>query len=366
VPRSGLWFISASESPLTELPEYPWLEPSRKKLLSGGDTHHCLLLSGGAGIGKAVLALELAQRLLCEDLEGEDPCKRCPSCHLVSHSLHPQLHVLIPESLIEESHPILQVHAQRYLDSGRSTQKRKPSGQINVDSTRLLSETLLTTVAAKGRKVVLIIGADAMNRNAANAMLKVLEEPTARTRFILVSSYPYRLPATIHSRCIRLDSPTPSEQETARWLQSRHDVDPDDLAILFRSGLGPLELSQIIEGQRTDTIGDLIRCCTDSGDKVVDPLALAALCTKIGTGRALLILQSIALVAIRERVRADSSPSPVVRGLFGSPKLALEAFKRLGVARERFNTPVDEQLCLEDICAWLCSAGGRQRLSPRL
>ena len=115
---------------MTELPEYPWLEPSRKKLLSGGDTHHCLLLSGAAGIGKAVLALELAQRLLCEELEGENPCKRCPSCHLVSHSLHPQFHVLIPESLIEESHPILQVHAQRYLDSVSYTHLTLPTSDL--------------------------------------------------------------------------------------------------------------------------------------------------------------------------------------------------------------------------------------------
>ena len=355
MPRSKPWSDDASESPLTDLPQYPWLNPSRKKLLSVNDTHHCLLLSGPAGLGKSILALELAERLLCEDLEGEASCGLCSSCHLVSSSVHPQLHVLIPESLIEESHPIARVHAQRYLDSGRSTQKRKLSEQISVDSARLLSETLLTTVAANARKVVLIIGADAMNRNAANAMLKVLEEPTDRTKFILVSSYPYRLPATIHSRCIRLDSPAPSQEETARWLQSQHDINLENLAVLFRSGLGPLELSQIIGNERTDAIGQLIRCCKPLNGKLVDPLTLATLCTQIGIGRALAILQSAALVVMRESVRAGSSSNIGAGGLFSRPKLALEAFWRLGVARERFNGPVDEQLGLEDICAWLCS-----------
>jgi DNA polymerase-3 subunit delta' len=355
VPRSEPWSGDASESPLTDLPQYPWLNSSKKKLLSVNYTHHCLLISGAAGLGKSILALELAERLLCENLEGEDSCGRCSSCHLVSNSVHPQLHVLIPESLIEKSHPIARVHAQRYLDPGRSTQKRKLSEQISVDSARLLAETLLTTVATNSRKVVLIIGADAMNRNAANAMLKVLEEPTDRTQFILVSSYPYRLPATIHSRCIRLDSPAPSKEETARWLQSQHDINSEDLAVLFRSGLGPLELSQLIGNERTDTIGELIRCCKTLNGKVVDPITLATLCTQIGIGRALLILQSAALVAIREAVRADSSSNAGSGGLFGCPKRALEAFQRLGVARERFNGPVDEQLGLEDICAWLCS-----------
>ena len=340
---------------MTDLPKYPWLESTRKTLLGGSDTHHCLLLSGGPGIGKAALALELGQRLLCEDPRGEGPCHCCPSCHLVSSSLHPQLHVLIPQSLAEHSHPILQVHAQRYLDSGQSAQKRKPSEQISVDSARMLSESLLTTVAANGRKVVLIVGADTMNRNAANAMLKVLEEPTQSTQFILVSSYPYRLPATIHSRCIRLDSATPSQEETAGWIQSRHDIGPEDLGMFLRSGLGPLDLDQIIGDHGTESINELIRYCTASDAEVADPLSLAALCAKIGAGRALSILQSVALGAIRESVEGDSRARPGTSSVFGNRKLAIEAFRRLGLARERLNGPVDVQLGLEDICAWLCT-----------
>lgn len=335
--------------------EYPWLKSTRETLLGGIDTHHCLLLSGGPGIGKAALALELAQRLLCEEARGEEPCQCCPSCHLVFSSLHPELHVLIPQSLAEHSHPILQVHAQRYLDSGQSAQKRKPSEQISVDSTRMLSESLLTTVTANGRKVVLIVAADTMNRNAANAMLKVLEEPTQSTQFILVSSYPYRLPATIHSRCIRLDSATPSQMETADWIQSRHDIGSEDLGVLLRSGLGPLDLDQIIRDHGTECISELIRYCMASDPGGADPLSLAALCAKIGAGRALSILQSVALGVIRDSVQGDSRARTETSGVFGSRKLAIEAFQRLGLARERFDGPVDVQLGLEDICAWLCT-----------
>ena len=343
------------ELPLTDLLEYPWLEATWQTLLRSDDTHHCLLLSGRAGIGKTALAVELAQHLLCEDPSGQSSCQCCPSCHLVSSSLHPDLHVLIPQALVEHSHPILQVHAQRYLESHQSTQKRKPSRQISVDSTRMLSESLLTTVVTSGRKVALIIGADGMNHNAANAMLKVLEEPTPGTRFILVSSYPYRLPATIHSRCIRLDSPTPSQESAARWIESRHDIDPDELGLLLRSGLGPLELDQIIGDKSAASICQLIRYFTASDTKAADSLSLAALCAKIGAGRALSILQSVALAVIRESVEGHSRSKSVSDGVFGNRKLAIAAFRQLGLARERFNGPVDEQLSLEDICSRLCA-----------
>ena len=72
--------------------EYPWLKSTRETLLGGIDTHHCLLLSGGPGIGKAALALELAQRLLCEEARGEAGEGRQPPAdgRLRRQTLRPQ------------------------------------------------------------------------------------------------------------------------------------------------------------------------------------------------------------------------------------------------------------------------------------
>ncbi|MDP6552283.1 MAG: hypothetical protein QGH58_00840 [Arenicellales bacterium] len=339
---------------MTSAGDYPWLQSTRQKLVGDRrELHHCLFLAGGPAIGKAMLALEFAAQLLCEDSGTEGPCKKCRACHLLCSSLHPDFHVLMPEFLTESSDPILESHAQRYLEPARTGQKRKPSEQISIDSARALSEALLTTVRPGGRKVVLIVGADTMNRNTANAMLKVLEEPTEGTRFILVSSYPYRLPATIHSRCIRLDCRAPSQDETIRWLQSRHGASPNDLIGLAKSGLGPMDLDEIIREDRAAMVQDLIRCCENPSGKAASPLFLSSLCAQIGTRQALSILQSTALDAVRQSLQGPPEGAQQPRSLFADQNLAFEAFYRLGAARERVNGQVDEQLCLEDICAWL-------------
>jgi len=340
--------------PLTSANDYPWLQSTRRKLVGDRrDFHHCLLLAGVPAIGKAMLAIEFAALLLCEDSGTEGPCRECRGCHLVSNSLHPDLHVLIPEFLAESSGPILESHAQRYLEPAKTGQKRKPREQISIDSARALTEALLTTAQPDGHKVVLIVGADTMNRNTANAMLKVLEEPTEGTIFILVSSYPYRVPATIHSRCIRLECLAPSRDETIRWLKSRHGGSEDDLMALTKSGLGPIDLDEIIGEERTAMVHDLIRCCETPSDKVASPLFLSSLCAQIGTQQALSILQARALGAVRESLQEPPEGAQQAAGLFANRNLALEAFDRLGAARERLNGQVDEQLCLEDICTWL-------------
>jgi len=300
-----------------------------------------------------MLAVEFAALSLCENSGGEGPCKECRGCHLVSNSLHPDLHVLMPEFLAESSGPILESHAQRYLEPTRTGQKRKPREQISVDSARALTEALLTTAQPNGRKVVLIVGADTMNRNTANAMLKVLEEPTKGTSFILVSSYPYRLPATIHSRCIRLECLAPSRDQTISWLKARHGASEDDLLVLAKSGLGPMDLDEVIGEDRAAMVHDLIRCCEAPSDKVANPLFLSSLCAQIGAQQALSILQTRALGAIRESLQEPPEGLQQARSLFVNRKLAVEAFDRLGAARERLNGQVDEQLCLEDICTWL-------------
>ena len=339
---------------MTSADDYPWLQSTRQKLMGDRrEFHHCLLLAGGPAIGKAMLALEFAALLLCKHSGTEGPCKECKDCHLVSNSLHPDLHVLMPEVLAETSGPILESHAQRYLEPARTGQKRKPSEQISIDSARGLTEALLTTAQPDGRKIVLVVGADTMNRNTANAMLKALEEPTEATSFILVSSYPYRLPATIHSRCIRLECLAPSQDESIRWLKSRHSESQDDLMALAKSGLGPMDLDEIIGEDRGAMVRDLIRCCEAPSDKAADPLFLSSLCAQIGTQQALSILQSKALGAVRQSLHEPPVGAQQPGGLFANRDLALEAFYRVGVARQRLNGQVDEQLCLEDICAWL-------------
>jgi len=339
---------------LIESADLPWLAAGWAKLLEGGHKHHCLLITGPPAIGKDLLALDLASRLLCENPAEGGACGSCRACHLVSGSMHPDLHILMPETYAEHDDSTLFNHAQRYLDSSQSNQKRKPTTQISVDSARLLSETLLGTSRAGGRKVALVLAADTLNRNAANAMLKVLEEPVGSTHFVLVTSYPYRLPSPIHSRCVRVECQGPSSKDTSAWLSARHPVEKKQLSALLLSGLGPIELDETLQNEDLKPINDLIAYCMGDDDQIPHGLGLAARCANIGLERALTILQSMALATVRESARGQTPTAG--RGLFQDVQFSLRAFHKLGLAKERVGSAVDEQLALEDICAWMCGA----------
>lgn len=340
------------ESPLTESADLPWLTTGRTKLLQGGHKHHCLLITGPPAIGKYLLALDLVNRLLCENPAEGGACGSCWACHLVSGSIHPDLHILMPETYDESDDSTLLNHAHRYLDTGQSSQKRKPSSQISVDNARLLSDALLGTSRIGGRKVALVLAADTLNRNAANAMLKVLEEPVGTTHFILVSSYPYRLPSTIHSRCVRVECQGPSSKDISTWLRARHPVQEKQLSALLLSGLGPIELDEVLQNEELKPINALITYCMGDDDEIPHGLGLAARCANIGLERALTILQSMALATVRESAKGQTPAAG--RGLFQDVKFSLRAFHKLGLARERVRSAVDDQLALEDICAWMC------------
>ena len=337
--------------------DLPWLIPTREKLLGSAHRHHGLLVSGPPAIGKDLLGLDLATHMLCQQSREGGPCGSCQSCHLVSNSAHPDLHLLMPEVLAEDCHPALLGHAQRYLDPGQPGQRRKRSNVISVDSARLLSDSLLETSCLGGRKIALVLAADTLNRNAANAMLKVLEEPAGETLFILVTSFPYRLPATIHSRCIRIDCPAPILDDALAWLRGRHEADNEDLSTLLVSGLGPITIDELLSNRGMAAISTLIAYCMEKNQKTPDSLTLARMCGEVGIDRALRILQNLTLQAVRECVREGVTPA--ARGLFRDRGFSIRAFQRLGSARESVGSAVDEQLALEDICAWVCEEHAR-------
>ncbi len=159
-----------------------------------GRMPHAWLIAGPSGIGKATLAWHMARELLAED-EPRLACPHDPGSPLfrqVAHLGHPDLHLLEP---------------------GAARGRERRSGEITVEEARLLQERLSSTALSGGYRVVLAEQADRLNRNAANALLKLLEEPPAGTVFLFVSHIPAGLPATIRSRCslLRLQPLGPQE-----------------------------------------------------------------------------------------------------------------------------------------------------------
>jgi DNA polymerase III subunit delta' len=193
-------------------------EHSLARAFADGRMHHAWLLAGRAGIGKATLAYRLVRHLLAKPGE-RDPDRRSLDVPLESSAVR-QVAVL--------SHPGLLLLRRPY-----DTKAKRLATSIPVDEVRRLKPFLGLTAGDGVWRAVIVDSADDLNPNAANALLKSLEEPPERALFLLISSEPSRLLPTIRSRCRRLDlQPLASEpfRQAVQAALAASDVDtpPND------------------------------------------------------------------------------------------------------------------------------------------
>ena len=194
---------------------HPWNEPILQSLAArAGKLPHALLIHGVQGIGKLALAERVAQFLLCEADSGAKPCGRCDGCRWFLAGSHPDFRRLEPESLAKEVEP---------EDGEEAPAKKtaKPSIEIKIEQVRGLAD-FLNLRSHRGRlRVALVHPAEDMNLNAANALLKGLEEPPAGAMFLLVSHRPASLLPTIRSRCVAVPVPVPPRKAALEWLSGQ-------------------------------------------------------------------------------------------------------------------------------------------------
>ncbi len=188
-----------------------------------GRLHHAWLITGPRGVGKATLAWRIARFLLATPDPDPDDMFGAP----------------VPDTLaISPDHPIarrIAAGAEPGLKAVRRTENEKTKrlrDQIIVDDIRALGSFFQLSATDGGRRVVIIDAADDMNVNAANALLKMLEEPPARTTLLLVCHQPSRLLPTIRSRCrtLRL-TPLSSQDMAAAMAQAGVDPGPSGAAL---------------------------------------------------------------------------------------------------------------------------------------
>src|SRR5690606_5904714 len=151
--------------------------------------------------------------------------------------------------------------------------------QIPVALVRELIDELQMTAHQAGRKVTVIVPADAMNRSTANALLKTLEEPSGDAVLALVSANPARLPATIRSRCQRIALAPPERADALAWLKARRVADPERLLAL--AGGAPLAAEALQDsallGARGKLVQGLAELVAGRGDIPAAAAAWAAL-----------------------------------------------------------------------------------------
>ena len=211
---------------------YPWVIPVLDRLpRDAGALPRALLLTGRRGLGKRETALFLAQGLLCETPRNDlRACGTCASCHLYQAGNHPDLRIL---DVGQEDEATAAVTPEDEIGPAKKVSKHIP-----VEKVRALLDFVTITAHRGGAKVICIIPAEAMNPNAANAVLKILEEPPGDTFFLLVSHQPERLLPTIRSRCFHLPFALPDPGPALAWLQGQ-GMERGELA-LAQGGYAPL------------------------------------------------------------------------------------------------------------------------------
>lgn len=207
---------------------------------------HGLLLKEPAGAGAYEFARYLGGSLLCHNPHDDySPCGTCKSCSLYEAGNHTDMQLIQPE------------------EQGR---------QIKVEQIRTLIDGIMLKSQYEGYKIAIIKPADAMNRSAANTLLKTLEEPPPLSILILVTQRPERLPVTIRSRCQQITF-QPDFTELARtWLADKtKDTKLADELLVLAKGAPLAALTMYENGtieKQDSVLDDLAGLCKPGEDPV--------------------------------------------------------------------------------------------------
>lgn len=223
---------------LVRQPPYPWFAKQWQQftdLVSNRRLPHALLLKSVDGMGTLALAEAMAAYLLCRSPMEDLSCGRCRGCELVAAHSHPDLAKLVPE---------------------------EGSQIIKIAQVRELSNFVTSTAQQGGRKVIILAPAEWMNIEAANALLKNLEEPCGDTVFILASYQPARLLPTIRSRTSQIALSLPTRAQSLKWLNDRQVKGAE--AVLDAVGGAPVKALEWLDGNQMEVHDDIAQCASSA------------------------------------------------------------------------------------------------------
>ena len=197
-----------------------------------GRVPHAQLFTGISGIGKLQLALAYAQYLNCPNRTEEDSCGICPTCLQMQHLQHPDLHFVFPivktdagdtcDAFLEPWRElILNQHYFDLEDWHRALGVETKQSMIYEKESGEILRKLSLKAYGNGYKVMVIWQPEKMNADCANKLLKILEEPSDKTVFLLVSEHPEQLLSTIRSRVQAISVPRLETETVAAALRDK-------------------------------------------------------------------------------------------------------------------------------------------------
>ena len=256
----------------------------KKRLLNlvGEDrTPHALMLFGPPGTGKRSLAVAMAQYLSCADRQPEDACGVCPSCVKFSKLVHPDLHFVVPvmktQKVVKDPETDLFIEAWResflanpYLSENQwyeAIGAENKQGMISVKESESIIRKLNFKPYESDYRMMIIWLPEKMHQATGNKLLKLIEEPPAKTLFLMVSENTERILPTILSRSQLLQVPPLEEDLLREGLLNRQGSDPQLLedAVRRANGNYNVALNTLLKDEQElqyfDRFTGLMRLC---------------------------------------------------------------------------------------------------------
>jgi DNA polymerase-3 subunit delta' len=298
---------------------------------------HALLIHEAPGSGGEWLAFWIARMLLCTS-SVQKPCGVCTACKNSAEGHHADLLVVKPT---------------------------EESKQIRIEQVRDLCSELALTSYQGGYKVGIFSPADSMNRFAANSLLKTLEEPAKNTLLILVASQPSRLPATIMSRCQRINIRPPKREESIAWLEKAKG--PGDWnSVLEVIGDAPLSALDMDPGAVAKLNAEVRQTLSDALAGRADPVAVAERWSRADLALRLMCIETWLTERVRGQLalRTDSvelRPGAHLpqRETVLNIRTSYELLDRVRELKASLDSPINRSLALENVLRSLAAQGSR-------
>lgn len=333
----------------------PWQEEAWRLLVARrarGAMPHAILLCGAAGLGQREFAERCAGWLLCEQ-DGDAPCGTCRSCRLYAVRTQRDPEETRPDGSLAQpqgypNHP--DARFVSYAWNPKSSPK-KMYGELVIEQIRELSEWLALPPQFGRAQVALVEPAEALNVAAANALLKTLEEPGPGRHLILVATQTARLPATIRSRCQRVELHAPERAVAEAWLRQRGVADAAARQALDASDGNPGQALAWIEADKLKLRLDVAKDLRELNAGIAAPFDVAQ---RWGRDEADLRLRFAAsLVQQQGRVQAQGGGGPLALTRAVDLVKLTHWFDRANRTRDLLRGPIRPELAmLELLGAW--------------